>query len=208
MRVPAGSGVVTRLDLSALILDRRAYHPFRTGRRAAITPIKRARRVPVGDKLMFEFENEQTLAYQVQEMLYAENIASEIAAQHELDTYARLLPTENSVCATMFVELTDPATVREDLDQLDGVHQAIHLEIGDMVIPAEDVPPPDEGESERTYSVHFLRFVINAHARALLADLTVPAALTVDHPRYQASGRLRAEVREQLLTDLAVAEAA
>lgn len=191
------------LELDDLILDRDAYAAVRPETRKQILPLRRERRVQLGAGVALEFENEQTLTYQAQEMIYAENITSETAAGEELATYRRLLPTPASVCATLFLEFTDVHTVRADLDALAGIQNMIVLRVGDTKITGVDVPPPDEANDEQTYSVHFVRFDFPAVARQELADLTVPAELTVEHPAYRAGVPMPPTLRAHLVADLA-----
>jgi hypothetical protein len=136
-------------------------------------------------------------------MIYAENITTGSGAAEEIETYRRLLPTATSVSATLFLEFTDLATVHGDLDGVAGIQHLIRLQVGDDVIAAIDVPPPDEANEEQTYSVHFVRFDITKEQRHALADLTVPATLSVEHPKFQASVPVPPELRAQLIVDLA-----
>jgi hypothetical protein len=194
---------LSRLELDQITLDRDTYNVVRADERKRMLAIRRSRRVQLGTLIALEFENEDTLHYQVQEMVYAENITTESGALEEIETYRRLLPTTRSVSATLFLEFTDLATVHGDLDGVAGIQHLICLQVGDDVISGVDVPPPDEANEEQTYSVHFIRFDIAEGQREALANLTVPANLTVEHPRYQASVPVPAELRAQLITDLA-----
>ena len=90
-----------------------------------------------------------------------------------------------------------------DLDGVAGIQHLIRLQVGDAVIAAVDVPPPDEANVEQTYSVHFIRFDITEEQREALANLTVPVSLSVEHSRFQASVPVPAELRAQLIVDLA-----
>jgi hypothetical protein len=183
---------VSRLELDQITLDRDGYAAVRADARRRMLPIRRSRRVQLGELIALEFENEETLHYQVQEMVYAENITTESGAGEEIETYRRLLPTTRSVSATLFLEFPEPATVREDLDGVTGIQHLVRLLVGDHVIPAVDVPPPDEANLEQTYSVHFVRFEITEEQREALANLTVPASLAVAHPNFQRPGARRA----------------
>ena len=165
--------------------------------------VRRSRRVQLGKLIALEFENEDTLHYQVQEMVYAENITTESGAAEEIETYRRLLPTARSVSATLFLEFGDVATVHGELDGVAGIQHLIRLHVGDDVIAAVDVPPPDEANEEQTYSVHFVRFDITQEQREALANLTVPVSLSVEHPKFQAAVPVPAELRAQLIVDLA-----
>ena len=192
-----------RLELDQITLDRDSYAAVRADARKRMLAIRRSRRVQLGQLMVLEFENEDTLHYQVQEMVYAENITTGSGAGQEIQTYRRLLPTTRSVSATLFLEFTDVVTVHGELAGVAGIQHLIRLRVGDDVIAAVDVPPPDEANQEQTYSVHFVRFDITNGQRESLANLSVPASLSVQHPNFQAAVPLSAELRAQLIADLA-----
>lgn len=193
------------LELDQITLDRDRYAEVRADARRRMVAIRRSRRVQLGDLVALEFENEDTLHYQVQEMVYAENITTAAGAGEELETYRRLVPTHRSVSATLFLEFGDPATVRADLDAVAGIQHLIRLRVGDDVISGVDVPPPDEANTEQTYSVHFVRFDLTEGQREALANLSLPVSLSVEHPRFEASVPVPADLRAQLTADLAAA---
>jgi len=93
--------------------------------------------------------------------------------------------------------------VHGDLDGVAGIQHLIRLQVGDDVIAGVDVPPPDEANEQQTYSVHFVRFDVTEGQRDALANLAVPASLSVEHPKFQASVPVPAELRAQLFVDLA-----
>jgi len=190
------------LELDQITLDRDRYATVRPETRARMLEIRRTRRVQLGKLIALEFENTDTLRYQVQEMVYAENITTESGAAEEIETYRRLLPTPRSISATLFLEFTDLSTVHGDLDGVAGIQHLIRLRVGDDLIAAVDVPPPDEANEEQTYSVHFIRFDITEGQRQALANLAVPASLSVEHPKFQAAVPVPAELRAQLIVDL------
>ena len=122
---------MSRLELDQITLDRDSYAAVRADARKRMLAIRRSRRVQLGQLIALEFENEDTLHYQVQEMVYAENITTRSGAGEEIETYRRLLPTPRSISATLFLEFADLATVHRDLD---GVQHLIRLHAGDDVI--------------------------------------------------------------------------
>jgi hypothetical protein len=101
----------------------------------------------------------------------------------------------------MFVEIDDADRIRPELERLDGLHDAVRLEAGDAVCRARDIPPPDEGPTTHTVSVHFLGFDLSPEALAALRQ-GAPATLIADHPEYQAQQSLPAELVRLLLRDL------
>jgi len=102
---------VSSLELDQITLDRDSYAAVRADARKRMLAIRRSRRVQLGQLIALEFENEDTLHYQVQEMVYAENITTRSGASEEIETYRRLLPTPRSISATLFLEFADLATV-------------------------------------------------------------------------------------------------
>jgi hypothetical protein len=196
---------VPTLSRDALVLDRRAYAERRAAERDRMIPLRRTRRVRLGDQLVLEFENADTLHYQVQEMLFTEGVTDEAEVAHELEAYSRLLPTSHELCATLFIELDDVATVRDELVRLTGVHHAISLDIAGSRATATEVPGPDEeGPSEATFSVHFLRWRLTDEQRDAFRDPAVPASVVVDHPEYSDEAPITGETRLALLADLAL----
>lgn len=201
------------LSREALVLDREAYADVRPALRARMIPLRAQRRVPLGDAFALAFENAETLQYQVQEMLMVEGVTDEAAVAYELHAYSRLLPTTHSLVATLFFEHDDVTTVKDELLRLTGAQHAVRLEVGGdpvqgapplSVAPGVEVPGPDEdGPSEVTHAVHFLRFTLDDAARDALRDPEIPLLAVIDHPEYRASTSIDGATRHALLSDLA-----
>jgi hypothetical protein len=100
----------------------------------------------------------------------------------------------------MFIEIDDPDRIRAELARLDGLHDAIRLEVDGMTCRARDIPPPDEGASTHTVSVHFLGFDLTD---PLVDALSAGAAarVVVDHPACQAAADLDPDLVQTLLSD-------
>lgn len=193
------------LDRDRVITDRRAYTERRPELRREVMALRSTRRVKLGDQLVLEFENADTLQYQVQEMVYAEGLTEAADVAHEVEAYSRLLPSSHELCATLFIELDEVATVREELSRLTGVQHHLWIEVGGHRAPAQELPGPDEdGPSEATYSVHFLRFRFDDAARDAFRDPEVPAELVVEHEEYAESVPLAGATRLSLLADLSL----
>ena len=102
----------------AEVKDIAEYERIRPALRARVIALKNDRRIAVGPHITFLFENRETVLAQVQEMMRAERIVHEDKIQHELDTYNRLLPDDGELSATMFIEVTDPGRIRQELARL------------------------------------------------------------------------------------------
>jgi Protein of unknown function (DUF3501) len=186
-----------------LVLDRRTYAERRPAERDRMIPLRRDRRLRLGDQLICEFENAETLRYQVQEMVYAEGISDPGEAAAEVDAYARMLPTSHELCCTLFIELEDVRAVKDELARLNGVQHALRIEVGGEAVPGRELPGVDEdGPSETTASVHFLRFAFTDEQRDAFRDPSVAAILAVDHPEYADEVPISGATRLSLLADL------
>lgn len=189
------------LSVADVVLDRAAYAAARPARRAEAIALRAGRRLHLGDLVTVELENLETLRYQAQEMLHAEGITDENLAAEELAAYERLLPRHHSFTATLMVEVPEQERVRAELERLQGLHTRVSLRVGGSSCPAQDVPPPDDIPSERTYAVHFLRFDLSDAAVAALAA-GEPAELVVDHPQYAAAAPLSPELAWALAAEV------
>ena len=95
------------------VLDQRAYERVRDDYRANVIAMKKNRRVALGPIMTLVFECLDTVRFQVQEMARVEKIISDEAIQTELDIYNRLLPSPGELSATLLIELTTEADLRE-----------------------------------------------------------------------------------------------
>ncbi len=186
------------------IADLRAYERVRDDYRRTIIELKRRRRVALGPIVSLVFENAETVRFQVQEMARAERIVTDEGILGELEVYNRLLPARGELSATMFIELTSEAELREWLPRLVGIERAIGIELasGEVV---ESEPEATHAEAltreEITPAVHYVRFALGpGQVRSLE---TGPAFLVARHPHYEARSALEGATRAELVADLA-----
>lgn len=184
------------------LLSLEAYAKQRSQFRAKVMEHKKHRTVPLGGNVTLLFEDELTIRYQVQEMLRIERIFEEQGIQHELDAYNPLIPDGGNWKATMLIAYPDADERRRMLGVLKGVERRVWVQIEGLArvyaIADEDLERENE---DKTSSVHFLRFELDA---AMREGLRRGAALRagVDHPQYAASVDLGPEVRAALVRDL------
>ncbi|MFN2643380.1 MAG: DUF3501 family protein [Burkholderiales bacterium] len=184
------------------LLSLEAYARERNAFRARVIEHKKRRTVRLGEHLTLQFEDELTIRYQVQEMLRIERIFEEEGIEGELDAYNPLVPDGTNWKATLLIEYPDPEERKRMLALLKGIEQALWVEVAGSprvyAIADEDLERENE---EKTSSVHFLRFELDAPMRAAAAD---GAAITlgVEHSHYRAKVELAAEVRTALCADL------
>ncbi len=203
------------LTATQITTDHQSYGERRAEERARVMPIRAERRVRVGDMLVFEFENLETLRYQVQEMVFVERITDPAEVGHEIELYGRMAPGSHELCATMFVELEQDADVRSELARLHGIQNTVSLEIGSSAgdsasrpsrAPAVELRGLDEDPDRPsdTVSVHVVRFTLTDEQRDAFRDPQVPVELVVDHPEYAESTPISGTTRLSLLADLAL----
>ena len=190
---------LTRAD----IMDMADYAKVRKERRAAITALKRHRRLAVGPFATFHFECYETMWMQVHEMLHIEQGGEEQIAG-ELEAYNPLIPRGDALIATLMLEIDDPTRRERELYRLAGIEDTIGLEIGNGAVAAQ--PIEDEvartTEDGKTSSIHFLRFPF-APAEAM--EFRTPGArvrLGIDHPAYGHLAIVPEETRAALAEDL------
>lgn len=177
------------------------YEKIRPHFRQYIIELKKQRRVPVGEFITFVFENRETVIYQIQEMMRAERIVDEDRIQEEIDVYNTLVPGHQELSATMFIEIDDPAALRQWLPNLIGIEQAVSLRIGqDHQIAG--VFEPGRSKEDKTSTVHYIKFPLTPDQVRAFGDQSQPIYLVIDHPHYQASALIEGDVRESLMRDL------
>jgi hypothetical protein len=186
------------------IMTLESYSRERNAFRARIIEHKKSRKVFLGDHLTLEFEDEQTIRYQIQEMLRAERIFEEDGIRDELEAYNPLVPDGRNFKVTMLLEYPDEAERKIALGKLKGVEDRVWVQVEGcprvFAIADEDL---ERENDEKTSSVHFLRFELTDEmAKAL--KYGVALAVGVDHPAYQAKADpVPANVRASLVQDLA-----
>lgn len=196
------SGAVRDLTLDD-ILDLRAYERVRSDYRAKVIAMKKNRRVALGPIMTLVFECLDTVRFQVQEMARVEKIISDEAIQTELDIYNRLLPAPGELSATLLIELTSEADLREWLPKLVGIETKVGLAMdGDVVLSAPEAEHAAAlSREETTPAVHYLRFGFSDEQVAAFGNAP-EVALVSEHPAYPARAVLTPAVREELLGDL------
>jgi hypothetical protein len=190
--------VLTRDDV--LPLDE--YERQREAYRSRIIALKQRRRVSLGPLMTLVFENRETLRFQVQEMIRAERILEPSKVQDELDVYNELLPTPQELSATLLIEITEAASMKEWLDRFMGLDRGRTVAI---VAGGESAFGEFEGghsHETKISAVHFVRFRPNEVMRRAFADLRQPVSLMVNHNGYEQTVPVPGTLREEWLSDL------
>lgn len=177
------------------------YAGMRDDFRRRIIELKRHRRLEIGDRVSLVFENRHTLLFQIEEILRAEGIREREGIQHEVDIYNQLMPTDDSLSATLFIEVPTDADARVELDRLIGLDEHLVLHIGPHAVRAEF--EPGRSTDQRISAVQYTRYRLSEAARKALATPGTPVEMEIDHPQYRHRVRASDEMRASLAGDLA-----
>jgi hypothetical protein len=171
---------LTREDLYSL----ERYAEIRPEFRARVMAHKKNRNVGIGPHATVYFEDRLTIHYQIQEMLRVERIFEAAGIEEELAAYNPLIPDGNNWKATFMIEEPDIERRRALLADLIGIEDRVWIRIDGhepvFAIADEDL---DRDTDEKTSSVHFLRFELDA---GMLRDARAGAGLGIgiDHEKY------------------------
>lgn len=175
------------------IVDYVTYADERDAFRERIFQIKGRRRIHAGEYLTFLFETTDTIRYQVQEMMRAEQIVREADIQHELETYNGLLGDAGELGCTLMVEIPDEAARAEKLARWLALPESLYLRLEDGRRVSATFDPAQVGEG-RLSSVQYLKFRVGAGR---------PEAIGVEGVEdLDGEFELTPEQREALLEDL------
>ena len=163
---------------------------------------KSSRSIAIGNHVRLLFEDRRTIQYQIQEMLRVEKIFEEQGIQDELDTYNPLIPDGNNWKATMLIEYPEQEQRQKALSLMVGIEDLVWVQIGDtaklFAIADEDL---DRSTSDKTSSVHFLRFELLSDQVKNL-DASIPIVFGIDHKNYQYQTNICTTTKESIIKDL------
>lgn len=174
------------------ILDYVTYEEQRSEIRANAMKAKDLRRIHVGENLTFLFENQETIRYQILEMVRAEKMVKEADIQHELKTYNELIGNTGEICATLLVEIADANERTEKLAKWVGLPEKLYLKFADS---SKSFAQVDErqNEDEKISSVQFLKFICGNKK---------PIAIGCEHEAYSVETDLNENQKTALEADL------
>lgn len=184
---------ITRMDIKGPAL----YAHIRDDYRKRVIELKEPRRVFIGEWVELVFDNRHTLTLQIEETCRLENLTTDEQIQAEIDINNSLMPTEDSLAATLFIALPQDEHVKDNLKKLVGLDEHVILHIGPHAIRATF----EAGRSteEKISAVQYTRYPLSPEAKAALLTPGTPIALEIDHPNY----RYRVQCSEALRASLA-----
>lgn len=178
------------------------YSAMRPEYRTNVRAHKKNRIVCIGENVCLHFEDYLTMRYQVQEMLRAEKIFEADGINEEIETYNPLIPDGSNWKATMMIQFDEVGDRVKALAEMIGIERATWVQVDgfDKVFPIANEDLERETE-EKTSSVHFLRFELNAEmVKAVKTGANINAG--VDHAAYKQSMIVPENIRDSLAGDL------
>lgn len=177
------------------------YEKIRDSFRQEIVEEKKKRRVQVGPYVSLTFENRETLLFQIQEMLRVERVEDPAKIQEEVDVYNELIPEAGELSATLFIEITEEAKIKEILDRLIGIDKpdVVYFQIGKKKVPG--IFEGGRSTEEKISAVHYLRFKWSPTTIETFRS-EKENYLVVEHPQYKERTPISNETKKALLEDL------
>src|SRR5690606_277466 len=132
----------------------------------------------------------------IEEMLRAEGITRDEQIREEIEVYNQMMPTADSLSATLFIELPPDADPKVELGKLVGLDEHVLLRIGPHVLRAAF--EPGRSTEDKISAVQYVRFPLSAEAREALATPGTPISVAIDHPNYTLDVTAGEETRASL----------
>ena len=178
------------------------YEKVRHSYRQEIISYKKNRRISLGPNVMLTFENEKTLTFQIQEIMRAERLVHDEQIQEEVDVYNTIMPPENGLSATLFIEVVEEAKIRPVLNKFIGLtdRQTLYFEINGEKVYAEF----EQGREEenKISSVHYLQFLFSNEQKNNFTDSGSKTKLGIDYKDYKYTETVPDGLQRSLWEDL------
>ena len=178
------------------------YEKVRHTYRQDIIAYKQTRRISLGPNVMLTFENEKTLTFQIQEIMRAERLVHDEQIQEEVDVYNTIMPPENGLSATLFIEVVEEAKIRPVLNKFIGLtdHQTLYLDINGEKVYAEF----EQGREEenKISSVHYVQFLFSNEQKNNFTDSESETKLGIDYKDYKYTETVPDGLQRSLCEDL------
>ena len=114
---------ITRHDIKGAAL----YAPIRDDYRNRVIAMKQHRRVILGDRVEIVFDNRLILTLQIEETIRLENLTRDDQIEDEIKLANELMPTQDSLAATLFIPMPPGGDAKEILGQMVGLDEHVIL---------------------------------------------------------------------------------
>lgn len=186
------------------LISHREYATLRQKFIREVIAEKKLRRIAISDRMSGLFENRLTVWFQIQEMIHAEQIEKDAYIDEMLEVYNELMPFDNELSMTLFIEIPDQEKLRAFNKTVVGIEEHVHLVFDGHTVTSYE--PGDEEESGKDYtqSVHYLHFPFQPEQKAafLAAGPSSAVKLLVDHPNYRSEATLSSDTVAELQKQL------
>ncbi|MDX1668707.1 MAG: DUF3501 family protein [Limnobacter sp.] len=175
---------MTKIERNSL-LSTSQYQLQRKTWRERVIPFKKLRTILLGNNVSILFENEFTARYQLQEMIRVDKSLENDPLDEELEIYNFLIPSKNSLKATLMFEFVDPGIRETKLAQLVGVEKSVWMQVdGCKKVFARCSNTVKPANPELASGVYFLSFELDDDSRqGFINGLAV--SIGIDHPAYK-----------------------
>ena len=190
---------ITRSDIKGPAI----YAGMRDDYRKHIIAIKRDRRASIGDRVSMVFENRHTLISQIEEMLRAENLTTDEQIEEEISVYNAIMPSADSLAATLFLEVPPGTNPRTELDRLIGLDEyvVLHIRANGSDFSARAAFEEGRGTSERISAVQYCRFPLSKETLEALRTEGAKLSIEINHPGYKHICECSEAMRASLAAD-------
>jgi hypothetical protein len=156
-----------------------AYEAERGESRSRLAAASAARRVELGEGLVLVLETRESVRAALEETLRSQRVADPEEVDAEMAVFAALLPGDDELVATLYLDVADPAALADRLGELAGIAAALSMELGQARVTARLSAADAEGGAARVV------FPLGAAGAAHLLS-GAPVVLALDHPQVRA----------------------
>lgn len=163
---------------------------------------KKIRRIRINDKMSGLFETRLSIWYQIMEMIRAEQIEDEDYINEMLEVYNELVPADNELSMTFFVEIPNQLELRQFNKTIVGIENHIELAFGDEKVISYEPEDGEEEDDHYTQSVHYLRIPFTEEQKEKFITYSGDVLVKVSHPNFQSEEILPKATVESLQKEL------
>ncbi len=183
------------------ILNLYEYEKVRPEKVKELLGIKKKRSIFVGDIFHLFFENTFSVWFQIQEMIRAERMVKDEDILFEIEIYNDLIPEQNQLSATFFIEIPDNEERKRKLKELVGIHDGIFITFKDQKIKAKANEQSDmDYKFGKAATIHFIKFDFDNAQKELFKN--EKAFIEINHKDINLKQEIPEEVKEELVKDL------
>jgi len=179
------------------------YEAIRSTFRSRVVAEKKPRRVAVGEHMSVLFENRDTVLLQIQEMMRVERITRDAAIDHEIATYNDLVPSDDQLSMTLFIQIADKEKREAVLAECAGMEERVAIEVDGERYGAK-AGDKAGADPNRTTAVQYYKVDLPPEVASRWRSGAIEqAAVVVDHPAYAHRGPMSPTTVAALGSDLA-----